>query len=165
MPEPTTPAPTAPTTPPNRVGLREGQISELTVIAPLKPGGAARLRAILASTGGHFQLADKVGTVHDMRFVFIDNDTRLLFATAYDGDWDHYINDFATLIPDAMDMLFSEVADWPGIRSPQVKDVIAKYQVTASAWYVAYPDATVSTVRRGLRALSALDNLLDAASK
>ena len=37
---------------------------------------------------------DKVGSVHDMRFVFLDNDTRMLFATTFDGDWDPYIDDF-----------------------------------------------------------------------
>ena len=29
---------------------------------------------------------------------FFDDDTRILFATTYDGDWDTYINDFATKI-------------------------------------------------------------------
>jgi hypothetical protein len=38
--------------------------------------------------GNLSQGADKVGTLHTMRFVFFDNDTRLLFATACDGDWD-----------------------------------------------------------------------------
>jgi hypothetical protein len=66
-----------------------------------------------------------------MRFVFIENDTKLLFATAYDKDWDAYINDFATKIPEGMDIIFSEVEGWPGIHSPTVKDVIAKYQITA----------------------------------
>ena len=49
---------------------------------------------------GNFRGADVVGTFHDMRFVFLDNDTKLLFATAYDGDWDTYIDDFVTKIPD-----------------------------------------------------------------
>lgn len=40
--------------------------------------------------------AQRVSTLHDMRFVMFDNGTRILFATAYDGDWDAYINDFAT---------------------------------------------------------------------
>jgi hypothetical protein len=71
---------------------------------------------------------DKVGSVHDMRFVFFDNDTKLLFASTYDGDWETYINDFATLIPDALDLVFSQAEGWPGIRSPQAKDYIAKYQ-------------------------------------
>ena len=40
---------------------------------------------------GNFRAGAKVGTVHDMRFVFLDNDTKFLFATAYDGEWDPYM--------------------------------------------------------------------------
>src|SRR5262245_16953015 len=91
-----------------RIGLRQGKISELTSIVKLNPGGAKRLRALLDVLGNNFQCADAVGTLHDMRFVFLDNDTKLLFATAYDGDWDPYIDDFATKIPDALDVLFCD---------------------------------------------------------
>src|SRR5262249_18773497 len=76
-----------------RAGLRQGKISELTLLAPFAPGGAARLRALLELRDGSFDDTDKVGTVHDMRFVYLDNDTKLLFCTAYDGDFDPYIDD------------------------------------------------------------------------
>jgi hypothetical protein len=66
-----------------------------------------------------------------MRFVFLDNDTKLLFATAYDGEWDGYIDDFATKIPDAMDVLFCCAAGLAGIRSPKVKDWIVEHQISA----------------------------------
>jgi len=36
---------------------------------------------------------------------------------------------------------------WAGIRSPQAKDYLAKYQVTAEGWYVAN-DLTVAETRR-----------------
>src|SRR5262249_37834554 len=85
-----------------RAGSRQGKVSELTLIAPFAPGGAARLRALLQLRDGSFDDTDRVGTVHDMRFVFLDNDTKLLFATAYDGDFDPYIDDFATKITDQM---------------------------------------------------------------
>src|SRR5215467_6234522 len=85
-----------------RVGLRQGKVSELTAIINIPPDGAKRLRALLDVLDGNFQGADKVGTLHDMRFVFLDNDTKLLLASAYDGDWDTYIDDFVTKIPDAM---------------------------------------------------------------
>ena len=49
--------------------------------------------------------AVKVGTLHEMRFVFFDNDTRMLFATSFDGDWDTYIDDFIALIPDYLDII------------------------------------------------------------
>src|SRR5215510_3448479 len=58
-----------------RTGSRQGKVSELTVIAPLAPGGAARLRALLQARNGNFDDTDRVGTVHDIRFVFLDNDT------------------------------------------------------------------------------------------
>jgi uncharacterized membrane protein YfhO len=38
-----------------------------------------------------------------------DNDTKILFCTAYDGDWDAYIDDFATKIPQLMDIIFGNV--------------------------------------------------------
>ncbi|MBV9019734.1 MAG: hypothetical protein JOZ71_03375 [Ktedonobacteraceae bacterium] len=89
-----------------RVGSRQGTVSELTMIIPFAEGGAKRLRGLLQLREGNFQETDKVGTVHDMRFVFLDNDTKLLFATAYDGEWDAYIEDFVTKIPNELDVLF-----------------------------------------------------------
>ncbi|MBV8935425.1 MAG: hypothetical protein JO095_06435 [Alphaproteobacteria bacterium] len=145
-----------------RAGLRLGKISELTIIAPLAPGGAKRLRAFLQLLGGNLSGADKVGTVHDMRFVFLDNDTKLLFATAYDGDsWDAYIDDFVTKIPDYLDIIDSAWEGWPGIRSPHAKDYLAKYQVTAEGWYVANPDLTVAETRRLNRLDKAVGEFLD----
>ena len=55
-----------------RTGSRQGTVSELTLILPFAPGGARRLRALLQTQNGNFDDADKVGTVHDMRFVFLD---------------------------------------------------------------------------------------------
>ena len=76
-----------------RVGARLGKVSELTIIVPLIPGGAKRLRAFLKLLRGNLsQGADKVGTLHTMRFVFFDNDTRLLFATAYDKAVDEFLD-------------------------------------------------------------------------
>ena len=157
----TTEAHSAPAGSAGRVGRRQGLVSELTVIAPFTEGGAKRLRGVLELLNGNFEGAEKVGTVHDMRFVFLDNDSKLLFATAYDGDWDPYIDDFATKIPDYMDILFTCFEGWPGIRSPEVKDFIARYQVPASAWYVANPNLTVVGARRLQNVGKALDDFLD----
>src|SRR5262249_32616432 len=90
-----------------RIGLRQGKVSELCVFLPFVEGGAKRLRGLLQLLEGNFRAADAVGTVHDMRFVFVDHDTKLLFATAYDGDFDAYIDDFAAKIPNAMDLWLS----------------------------------------------------------
>ena len=144
-----------------RIGIRLGSVSELTVIAPFAPGGARRLRTVLQLLNGNFSAGKKVGTLHDMRFVFLDNDTRFLFATAYDGQWDPYIDDFATKIPDEMDVVFSAFEGWPGIHSPDVKDWIVKHQIPAEGWYVAHPDLTVAEAARVKRVGKAVDEFLD----
>ena len=55
-----------------RIGARQGKVSELTVFLPFVKGGAKRLRGLLQLLEGNFKLADAMGTVHDMRFVFLD---------------------------------------------------------------------------------------------
>src|SRR4030095_7374038 len=110
-----------------RIGIRLGSVSELTVIAPFAPGGARRLRTVLQLLNGNFSAGKKVGTLHDMRFVFLDNDTQFLFATALDGEWDPYIDDFAPKIPDEMDIIFSAFEGWPGIHSPAVQDWVGQH--------------------------------------
>jgi hypothetical protein len=144
-----------------RVGIRQGMVSELTMIFPFAPGGARRLRAFLKLLNGNFDGANKVGSLHNMRFVFLDDDTRLLFATAFDGEWDPYIDDFATKIPDYLDILDCGLEGWPGIRSPEAKDFLAAHQITAEGWYVANPDLTVAETRRLKRVGEAVDEFLD----
>jgi len=96
-----------------------------------------------------------------MRFVFLDNDTKLLFATAYDGDFDPYIDDFGTKIPNAMDLWLCNCEGYPGIRSPSVKDWIARHQIAAEAWYVNSPNLTAPETQRLERVGKAVEEFLD----
>jgi hypothetical protein len=141
-----------------RIGLRQGKVSELTVILKLLPGGAKRIRAMLDMGTTN---ADKIGTLHDMRYVLFDNDTKILFCTTYDTEWDPYINDFATQVPDDLDVVFGNCEGWPGIRSPAVKDFVVQHQIQAEGWYVASPNLTVAETRRLERVGKAVDELLD----
>ena len=144
-----------------RTGVRLGKVSELTIIMALAPGGAARLRAFLHLLGGNLNGADKVGSVHDMRFVFLDDDVRMLFATAYDGDWDTYLDDFITHIPDYLDIIASAWEGWPGIHHPDAKNYLAAHEVSAEGWYVGNPDLTVAETRRLNCIGAAVDEFLD----
>jgi hypothetical protein len=145
-----------------RVGARLGKVSELTIFVPLVPGGAKRLKAFLRLLGGNLSPgATKVGTLHDMRFVFFDNDTRMLFATSFDGDWDTYIDDFIALIPDYLDIIDSSWDGWPGIRNPGAKDYLVKHQVTAEGWFVANPELTLAEIERLKKIGKAVDEFLD----
>src|SRR6187397_3431157 len=152
-----------------RPGLKAGQVQEFTLIMNLKPGGAERLRKKLASDSKfgneNNAVVDRVGTLHDMRFTIFDNDTRLLFASTFDGDWDPYINDFATIVPDQIDYDFEEVEGYPGIHSPEIKDFIVKHQVPAISFYSAYPNATVRDLWKALKIKDHFNSLLDEAAK
>src|SRR4029453_7267355 len=144
-----------------RIGLRQGPVSELLVFLPFIEGGAKRLRGLLQLLEGNFRAADAVGTVHDMRFVFVDNDTKLLFATAYDGDFDAYIDDFATKIPNAMDLWLSNCEGYPGMRSGKGKEWIFNHQIAAEAWYVNSPNLTAAETRRLEGVGKAVEEFLD----
>jgi hypothetical protein len=151
----------------DRPGLKLGRSNEFTLISKLKPGGAGRMRKLLPEgfDTERQKHTDRLGTVHDLRFVIFDNDTRVIFASTFDGDWDAYITDFATIVPDEIDLLFHEFEGYPGIHSPNIKDWIAKQQVTGTAFYSAYPNATVRDVWKALKIKDALNNLLDEAAK
>lgn len=147
-----------------RPGTKAGQANEFTLISKLKPGGAKRMRELLAGgfTGDRQENTDRIATVHDLRFVIFDNDTRVIFASTFDGDWESYINDFGTILPDEIDLLFHEFEGYPGIHSPEIKDWIVKQQVSAIGFYSAYPDAPVRELWKALKAKKAFDAFLDA---
>src|ERR1700677_3428714 len=149
-----------------RPGSKAGQANEFTLVCALKPGGAERMRKLLADgfTGERQKNTDRIATVHDLRFVIFDNDTRMIFASTFDGSWEIYINDFATILPDEIDLLFHEFAGYPGIHSPDIKDWIVKQQVSAVGFYSAYPDASVRDIWKALKTKKAWDNLLDEAA-
>lgn len=154
-----------------RPGLKSGRSNEFTLIMPLKPGGAERMRKKVSDPHRNRNqadrsqaLMDRVGTLHDERFVIFDNDTKLLFASTFDGDWDSYIDDFGSIIPDELDLHFGEVEGYPGIRSPDIKDWIVKYQVPAIHFYSAYPNASVKDVWKALKIKGGLDVILDSAT-
>ena len=146
-------------------GLTSGQAHEFAIILPLKPGGGQRMRDRLKdSNAADTQLLDKMGTLHDLRFVLFDNDTRVLFASTYDGGFEQYIKDFATLVPDLIDKEFQDCEGYPGVRSPTIWKYIAQYQSQAIVFYSAYPNITVRQVWKGQRVLTAFEELLDEAS-
>ena len=65
-----------------------GKISALTAISKIKDGHAADLRATLqrlTDAGGG--AISGLGTIHMVRWVIFDNETRLLFATNLTAMW------------------------------------------------------------------------------
>ena len=96
-----------------------------------------------------------------MRFVFLDNDTKLLFATAYDGDWDAHRGLPVEDTRRPRHPLVQSGGVTRGFAALAIKDWLAKHQVSAEAWYVASPNLTAAETRRLERVGKAVEEMLD----
>src|SRR5256885_7437752 len=88
----------------SRPGVSVGPTSEFSLFFHVTPGHGDDLREALQTLQNHpgyrpgeYHMA--IATIHEARFVLFDDDTRLLFATSFDGPWDAYMDDFFTSGP------------------------------------------------------------------
>jgi hypothetical protein len=150
---------------PKRPGLKSGVVTEFTVYTNVKPGDEKAVReAIVQATRDprREEAVKQIGTLHEARWVLFDNDTRLMFASSFDGTWDDYIDDFAaTYVGSLFGSVFSHCVGFPGIQDPHVKDWFMKYAREAVAYISAYPNATVKDIWKALDVEHAFQAVLD----
>jgi hypothetical protein len=151
---------------PDGLGKRVGEIAEITVLFPVKPGGAARFRQNAAKIQSDAFFYEKlIGTVHDFRFTFINDDTQLIGAVTYDGDFKSYIADiFAKAWAWFDEMLMDVIDGYPGASHPEIAEWTARHIVEADMWYASNPTMTVKDTTRAQKVMQAFDTLLDSAS-
>lgn len=150
---------------PDGLGKRIGKVGEFTAIFPIKPGGAEKFRQNIETYqvhGSYFEAA--VGTVHDLRIVIFDNDTRLLFAATYDGDFIPYLADVVAKAGPWLDEILDVIEGYPGANDPHFLDFVNKYQIEADIWVATNPDMTVKDIAKAGKMMKAFETLLDAAS-
>jgi hypothetical protein len=161
----------APTTPtvsrqPDGVGRRVGEVAEITVLLDVKPGGAARFRenaAKFQDDAWHYEKL--VGTVHDFRVTFINNDTQVILAITYDGDFKAYLTDIIANAAPWLDEMFADVVkDYPGVTHPGLPDWLMPRIAEADMWYASNPTMTVKDASKAQKVTQAFGTLLDAAS-
>ena len=122
------------------------------------------LRALQDHPGyrpGEYDMA--IATIHEARFVLFDDDTRLLFATSFDGPWDAYMDDFFTSGPTLalFDAIFRHVEGYEGLPDvAAVQGVRPGAQVTAAAYARNY-GGTVKEIRKAQRVNAAFQQVLD----
>src|SRR3954454_2824396 len=151
---------------PSRPGIQVGPTSEFSLFFHVKSGHGAALRETLqtlqASPGyrpGDYDLP--IATIHEARFVPFDNDTRLLFATSFDGSWDAYMLDFASKPLKLFDAIFQHVEGYEGLPDLEaVKTFIKSAQHTAGGYARNY-GGTVKEIRKAERVNKAFQQVLD----
>jgi hypothetical protein len=151
-----------------RPGVSVGPTSEFSLFFHVTPGHGDALREALRTLQDHpgYRPGDynmAVATIHEARFVLFDDDTRLLFATSFDGPWDAYMDDFATSGPtlQLFDTIFQHVEGYEGLPDlAAVKAFILGAQESAAGYVRNYP-GTVKEIRKALRVNKAFQQVLD----
>jgi len=132
------------------------------------PGHGDDLREALRTLQNHpgyrpGEYGMAVATIHEARFVLFDDDTRLLFATSFDGPWDSYMEDFFTSGPTLalFDAVFQHVEGYEGLPDvAAVKAFVLNAQATAAGYARNY-GGTVKEIRKAERVNKAFQRVLD----
>jgi cytochrome P450 len=128
----------------------------LYVVLPIKEPvkqNAEKLKA-LTKAGGHIveQSLSDSGIVHFAWFMLVENETCLALSTVYDGDFDAYVEHFASKVP-LFDKQFEYLADAPPTpiakHPKEFVEIIRKYNRAplADYFFSAYPTVSVAQVK------------------
>jgi hypothetical protein len=144
----------------------------------LKPGLFRRLTANVVLFGTNFLTrhvfnhADLIGvkTIHSARWLFIDDQRRVIFASNYDGSLESYMDDFIDKIAWGLNATFSNGVDYPrtnwlildGAHDEQVfKRFNLMHQLVAPFWYAAYQGLTALNIENNARIRTGLYGDMD----
>ena len=156
--------------------------NQFSAVGYLKPGWLRKntvkvalsvVHASLRHVFNHGNLAgvpllglEGVDTIHFARWVLIDEDRRLLFASNYDGSLESYMVDFVDKVAWGLNLVFSNGAGYPktrwlvmdGARNEQkFKDFLGNHQLDTEVWYTPYGHLTAvniannAAIRAGLQ--------------
>jgi cytochrome P450 len=130
--------------------------SPLQTVLPVKnpvPEHAAALRQVL-QFGAPFieKVLRDARHVHFASFMFIDNDSKLVLFTSYDGDFDSYIGHFAREFGPLFDRFFSHIENGP--KAPiaehpfEFVQFLRRYDQPAvgGLFFSAYPEVQVDQI-------------------
>jgi hypothetical protein len=107
----------------------------------------------------------RIRTIHSARWVFLDEDRRVFFASNYDGSHEAYMDDFINKVGWGLNAAFSCGVGYPSTRwllkdgasrEQPFKYTQRRHQLPSEVWYKAYPGLTAvdlarnSRIRRGV---------------
>lgn len=139
-----------------------------SAIGSLKPGWfrlaitvvalwLVNLSAILIYNQGRLA---RVSTIHFARWVLLDGNRRVFFASNYDGSLESYMDDFINKVAFGLNLVFSNGIAYPptdylvlhGAQREQLfKHFLHRRQVPTDVWYKAYPGLTTADLSRNAR--------------
>jgi hypothetical protein len=144
-----------------------------TAIGEIKPGVVRRVTMRVALAGLDFACRHAfsrdnlsgVDSIHFARWVLLDDNQRLVFASSYDGSLESYMDDFISRLWWGINLVFSNGVGFPRARwlvfggardEISYKHYLRRHQIATPVYYSAYSDRTArnldtfSAVRAGL---------------
>jgi len=111
-----------------------------------------------------------VKTIHFARWVMIDNQRRLAFASNYDGSLESYMDDFIDKVAWGLNAVFSNGVGYPktdwllfrGARDELAfKGFLRSHQTPTRVWYSAYPRLTAANIENNAKIRAGLSGEMD----
>ncbi len=102
----------------------------------------------------------RISTIHFARWVLLDNDRRVYFASNYDGSAESYMDDFINKVAWGLNLVFSNGVGYPASRwlikggaqqEEKYKRTLRRNQLPSESWYKAYPGLTAVDLERNSR--------------
>lgn len=133
--------------------LRQSPLQTVLHIKNPVPEHAAALRQVL-QFGAPFieKVLREARHVHFASFMFLDNESKLVLFTAYDGDFDAYIGHFAREFGPLFDRFFSHIENGPPApiaeHAYEFVQFLRQYQQPAvgGLFFSAYPEAQADQI-------------------
>ncbi len=110
----------------------------------------------------------RVSTIHFARWVIIDGNRRVFFASNYDGSLESYMDDFINKVAFGLNLVFSNGMAYPptdylvhrgALREHEFKHYLHRRQVPTDVWYKAYPGLTTADLARNARVRQGLQRI------
>jgi hypothetical protein len=102
----------------------------------------------------------RIKSIHFARWVFMDNNHRVFFASNYDGSHESYMDDFINKVGWGLNLTFSNAVGYPTTtwmikegaqREHAFKYTQRRHQIPTEVWYKAYPGLTAVDLARNSR--------------
>lgn len=108
----------------------------------------------------------RVHTIHFARWVYLDNRTRVLFCSNYDGSLESYMDDFINKVGFGLNVVFSNGVGYPrtdwlltkGAKNEQLfKYFLRRHQLPTEVWYNGHAGLSASDLQRNSRIREGLE--------
>ena len=102
----------------------------------------------------------RIQTIHFARWVLLDNNRRVFFASNYDGSADSYMDDFINKVAWGLNLVFSNGVGYPRTRwllkggaedEEKYKRTLRRNQLPSQSWYKASPGLSAFDMARNSR--------------